>query len=275
MSNLITRALAGAVYVGLIIAGLMLGNISFGLLCLIILLISYDEYFKMMKRLKMKSQSIAAMVAAGLSFTLLILYKNDIVRSGWLAIPMFFVLLLMIGQLMKKQRNPVSNLTSTIFSFIYLLIPISSLYLLGFYEKYAWTDDFNYELLLGFFILNWSSDTGAYLAGNAFGKTKLFERISPKKTIEGSLGGLVLTVIVAYFLSTIFFQVSMLDWIIIAMLVVSFGTFGDLFESMIKRKAEIKDSGSFIPGHGGILDRFDSVLFSAPSVFVYLNLIAH
>jgi phosphatidate cytidylyltransferase len=154
-----------------------------------------------------------------------------------------------------------------------MLLPQASLYLLGFYENYSWNNEFNYELLIGFFILNWSGDTGAYLVGSAIGKNKLLERISPKKTIEGSLGGLILTVLIAYFISMVFKQVSLLDWIIVAILIVIFGTAGDLFESMIKRKAEVKDSGTLIPGHGGILDRFDSILFSAPVVFIYLNII--
>lgn len=206
-------------------------------------------------------------------FIILILFKNDILENRFLFFTPLVFVLIMIGQIISKNRNPVTNAAISSFAFIYMLFPLASLYLLGFYENYSWNNEFNHELLIGFFILNWTSDTGAYLVGSAIGKNKLLERISPKKTIEGSLGGLIFAISIAYLISMAFNQVSLLDWIIISILIVVFGTSGDLFESMIKRKAEVKDSGKLIPGHGGILDRFDSILFSAPVVFVYLNII--
>jgi len=272
-NNFITRALASAAYVILIIASLLLGNLSFGMFCIIILIFSFDEYFSLMKRLKIESLNVLATIAAVSLLILLILFKNAVVDSAFLYLTPLAFIVVMAGQMIGKNRNPITNVTISCFSFIYILIPLACLYLLGFYEKYALNNEFNYEILLGFFILNWSSDTGAYLAGNAIGKHKLFERISPKKTIEGSIGGMILTLTMAYFISKYFDQVSLLDWIIIAVLIVVFGTIGDLFESMLKRKADVKDSGKLIPGHGGILDRFDSILFSAPVVFVYLNII--
>jgi phosphatidate cytidylyltransferase len=125
---------------------------------------------------------------------------------------------------------------------------------------------------MGFFILLWTSDTGAYLAGKNFGRTKLFERISPKKTVEGSLGGLILSLGVAYGISFWFDDVTRIDWMVIALLIVVFGTFGDLFESLLKRNLMIKDSGTLLPGHGGVLDRFDGLFLAVPAVFFYLLL---
>jgi phosphatidate cytidylyltransferase len=120
--------------------------------------------------------------------------------------------------------------------------------------------------------LLWTSDTGAYLAGRSFGKTKLFERISPKKTWEGSIGGVILSLVVAYGISNLlgFDDVTTFDWMVIALLVVIFGTFGDLFESLLKRNLHIKDSGTILPGHGGVLDRFDGLFLAIPAVFFYL-----
>ena len=274
-NNFITRTLVGALYIALIVISLYLGSVSFGLFCTLVLYFSMDEFFKMVKRLKINTPESWASIAAVIVFVMVILFKNDVIGMNVLMLsPMIFIIF-MINELMSTNRNPLTNLAVTVFGFIYILFPIVSLYLIGFYNRFSWTDEFSHEILLGFFILVWASDTGAYLAGSAFGRTKLFERISPKKTVEGSVGGLLLTMAIAYLLSNFIQQISVLDWIVIAILVVIFGTYGDLFESLLKRKAEIKDSGKLIPGHGGMLDRFDSILFAAPVVFVYLHLVGH
>ncbi len=126
--------------------------------------------------------------------------------------------------------------------------------------------DYNYIPLLCFFILVWINDSGAYLVGVNFGRHKLFERISPKKTIEGFVGGIVSSIIAAIIISNVCEYGSLPVWIAAALVVSVFGTAGDLIESMLKRSQNIKDSGKFLPGHGGILDRFDAALFSAPMV---------
>jgi phosphatidate cytidylyltransferase len=118
--------------------------------------------------------------------------------------------------------------------------------------------------------LIWLADTGAYIFGVSFGKHKLFERISPKKTWEGIFGGLLVSVAGAFFLTKYFYIFPLEVWVIIALIIVFFGTLGDLVESMFKRSLSIKDSGNILPGHGGILDRFDSLLFVIPVIFTYL-----
>lgn len=222
----------------------------------------------------MNGDVLPAISMASASLISLMLYMNELTGPQSISLIFLFFLLIMIIQMSKNQRNPILNSAINIFSLVYLFIPFVCLYLIGFFNNYAWTNTFSHELLLGFFILNWVSDTGAYLVGSAIGKNKLIERISPKKTIEGSVGAIVTTIAVSYLLSMYYHQVSTLDWIVIAILIVTFGTVGDLFQSLLKRKAEVKDSGNLIPGHGGIMDRFDSVYFSAPVVFVYLNLVS-
>jgi len=133
-------------------------------------------------------------------------------------------------------------------------------------------DGYFIGLILGLFMIIWTSDVFAYLVGSAIGKHRLFERISPKKSWEGSLGGLVFALVAAYILSLFFTQISLVDWMILAVIIVVTGTFGDLAESMLKREAGVKDSGTILPGHGGILDRFDATIFAVPFVFVYVNL---
>lgn len=268
------RALAGAVYVLLIVGSLLLGNVSFGLLCLIIMIFSMDEYFRLIKRLKIKVNLLPAVSMAVIFFLILMLVQNSLLELSALSVVLLFFILLMIGLLFKSQRQPITLVAVSSFSLIYIMMPMTTLYLMGFYNNYAWSNDFSYGLVLGFFILNWTSDTGAYLVGSLIGKTKLLERISPKKTIEGSIGAIVFTAGMSYLLYGFFGQVSALDWIIMGLLVVLFGTAGDLFQSLLKRKAEVKDSGKLIPGHGGVMDRFDSIYFSAPMIFVYLSIIS-
>lgn len=126
------------------------------------------------------------------------------------------------------------------------------------------------SLLLGFFIVIWTNDTFAYLSGMFIGRHKFFERISPKKTWEGTAGGLVFGLAAGYILSLFFDDFSLSEWLGYALTIIIFGTFGDLFESLIKRTLGLKDSGNIMPGHGGILDRFDSILLAAPFAFIYI-----
>ena len=130
----------------------------------------------------------------------------------------------------------------------------------------------HYGIALGYLLLLWLNDTGAYFVGSLVGKHKLFERISPGKTWEGSAGGALFALATAWGLSMLFIQLTTMHWLILAIIVVISGTIGDLVESMLKRSLGIKDSGNILPGHGGMLDRFDAVLISAPFVFVYLAL---
>ena len=135
-------------------------------------------------------------------------------------------------------------------------------------------ETYNYELVLGCFIFLWVSDSGAYLVGRRFGKTKLFERISPGKTIEGSIGGIILAILVSYFVvGRYFHSLAQTEWVVVGAIVSISGIYGDLIESLLKRSVDRKDSGSLLPGHGGVLDRFDSLILSAPLVYAYIRLL--
>ena len=173
--------------------------------------------------------------------------------------------LICISELYRKEKRPFHSIAFTFFGVVFVLLPFC------FYTSLAFTDgSYNYHFSLGFLLLLWASDTGAYLFGMKLGKNKLFERHSPKKTWEGFLGGMFTSLLVAFILSTQFTELSALGWAGFSALIVVLGTFGDLFESMLKRSMDVKDSGSLLPGHGGLLDRFDGLLLSAPVVFVYL-----
>jgi phosphatidate cytidylyltransferase len=131
---------------------------------------------------------------------------------------------------------------------------------------------FSPGIIIGFFILIWANDTGAYLTGMSFGRRKLMERISPKKTWEGFIGGFIIASLVAWFLSDWLGVVDKIHWVVIALIVSVAGTYGDLIESMLKRSTGVKDSGTIMPGHGGFLDRFDSAIVSFPLVYLFISL---
>lgn len=171
--------------------------------------------------------------------------------------------------LLAKKEEIISHLGKIFLSVIYIVIPFVLMAQIPFLNT-----DFKYAstTILGVFILIWSGDTFAYLIGKNFGKTKLLKRISPNKTVEGFIGGMIATLVASYFISQYFDTFSTQQWFIIAILVSIFGVLGDLIESMFKRQAGVKDSSNLIPGHGGFLDRFDSVIFAAPFIFIYLQI---
>jgi len=185
-------------------------------------------------------------------------------------LPLPLLFLPFIVELFRNQNTPLVNIAMTIVGIFYIAFPFSLLNLLNGEEKIHFLGF--PAVLTGYFIITWFYDTGAYLYGKQFGKHKLFERISPKKTWEGTIAGAVVALLTALGLSLLIPEFLMIDWFALSLLVVVFGTFGDLVESMFKRSQNIKDSGSILPGHGGILDRFDTILISAPFVFLYIFL---
>lgn len=154
-----------------------------------------------------------------------------------------------------------------------MALPITLLYELSFINDNQFGGEYNYQIVLGFFFLLWANDTGAYLVGRKLGRTKLFERISPKKTWEGSIGGGLMGLGIGYMNALLFPDLSLINWLVVALIVLIFGSLGDLVESMFKRSLNIKDSGKLLPGHGGLLDRFDGIFIAAPIVYTYLRFI--
>ena len=186
-----------------------------------------------------------------------------------------FLLYLYIKELYSEHENPISNLGIIMLSQFYIVLPLSLINVLAFTPFACFTDkpaDAFYAIPLSIFVFIWINDTAAYLSGITLGrngKHKLFPRISPKKSWEGSIGGALATIASAFGVAHFFTFMNVWQWIGMALVVVVFGTFGDLTESMIKRHLSIKDSGHILPGHGGILDRLDSMLFAIPAVILY------
>lgn len=173
----------------------------------------------------------------------------------------------MIKLYKKFERKPFTNIAYTFLGLFYVAMPFALLNVAAFENG-----NYNFEIIWGSLFILWASDTGAYFAGTFFGKRKLFERISPKKSWEGFFGGAALALVFAYGISQYFHTLTVTQWMIVGILIIIGGTFGDLVESLLKRSIEIKDSGTSIPGHGGFLDRFDGLLISAPFIVAYLEI---
>lgn len=179
-----------------------------------------------------------------------------------------FVELFLIKDLFSTKSTPLFSSKQHVITTFYLSSAFIFLILIAnYYQPY------NSNILLGAFLLVWVNDTFAFLVGKNFGKQKLFEKISPKKTVEGFLGGLFFACIASYFIATFTETLNFTHWLILAIIVSVFGTLGDLIESKFKRHANVKDSGIIMPGHGGLLDRLDSIIFAAPFIYLFLRII--
>jgi phosphatidate cytidylyltransferase len=188
------------------------------------------------------------------------------------------VILIMIIELYRVKNKPFDSLAHTFFPVLYIAVPFSLIPFSAFSHTGLnsllppESITFSPGIIIGFFLLIWANDTGAYLAGVSFGRHRLMQSISPKKTWEGFVGGLIIAAIVAWLLSGWLGVVDTAGWISVSVIISVAGTYGDLIESMLKRSAGVKDSGSILPGHGGFLDRFDSTIISFPLVYLFISL---
>lgn len=259
------RALSGFVYIALLLTATLFSEVSFTLLFGIFLLIAVVEFCKL---IHLKS---ALPVILGLgAYVLFVVFRiNSFYTDTALCLATLFVSVNLMTELFGSSRPVRSDKSSKYVKlFGYIILPFILLMKLPFINN-----TFNPQIIIGIFILIWTNDTFAYIVGKSFGKTKLFERISPKKTIEGFIGGLVFTMVGSYILSLYFTFFSPVTWIMTGLIVGFFGTIGDLIESKFKRTAGVKDSGKIMPGHGGILDRLDSVIFAIPFLYLFYQIL--
>lgn len=267
-SNFAQRSLTGVFFVATVAGATLIGEWSFFMLLFAINFLCLLEFYELVLPDKSWIEKYLGIITGSITYLMFAMIFSADLSLAWYyhLIPLF--LLMFIIKLYEQTHNEFSTLAFQILGMVYITVPLVMLTKMGFINSFEYSSG----LPMGFFILLWTSDTGAYLAGRSFGKHKLFERVSPKKTWEGSIGGVVLTCLIAFILSQfeLFDAVETIDWIVIAVLIVVFGTYGDLFESLLKRNLHIKDSGTLLPGHGGVLDRFDGLFLSAPAVFFYL-----
>lgn len=263
---MITRAITGFFFIAVLIGAVLLGPYVFVPVFSLIATCCVYEFYRMVHTENTQPLLFLGVGAAAFGLILVGTVLLGLLPYAVLPVGIVAVLLLYIAALFRKTAHPIQDVAYSLFGLIYAAIPFIFFMALGFVA-----DTYNAYIPLGFLILLWTNDTGAYLAGRSMGRRKLFERISPNKTWEGFIGGVVLAVVAGFVLSYYFEVFPLWNWICMALIIGIFGTFGDLVESMLKRNVGVKDSGNILPGHGGLLDRFDGLLMAAPLVYLFLK----
>lgn len=268
LSNFWQRAITGTFLVAGVVGALIFGAHTAVLLFAVLQILGYNEWLNWFKDdIKGSAKTFALILAflfnvLGLTYILGYLDSNYMAVLGGLAIIPFFI------TLFKSTNSPIRTLSLISLGWVYITLPFTMAGSVAMVRG-----EYSYQAILGFLILLWSSDTFAYLAGRAFGKRPLFPRHSPKKTWEGYIGGAILTMLFAFGISQVWPVYDPAVWMIEGVIISASSTLGDLVESMFKRELQIKDSGTILPGHGGILDRFDGLLGAMPLVYVLHRLV--
>ena len=276
MKNFIVRTITGVFFVAAVVVSFMNAQAMIALFALVTGLTIW-EYTGLVNDRPYISVNRFISTVSGVYFFLAMAGYNSGMTPATVFIPyLVSIVYLMIAELYQQAKDPINNWAYTMLSQIYIALPLSLLNVLAFRSN-GYSIEYSYLAPLSVFVFLWLNDTGAYCVGSLMGRHKLFPRISPGKTWEGSTGGalLVMAVAIAVWHFTTQYGVndlglSMWEWAGLGLVVVVFGTWGDLVESLFKRTLGVKDSGNILPGHGGMLDRFDSSLMAIPAAVVYL-----
>lgn len=274
MSNLVERTLTSILFVLVLLGSIIQSEFASSILFFAIILLCQREFYNFFKPSDIKPQKNVGIIG-GLSFFVISVLTA---RESFVGQPLFFIVPVIFSifviELYRNRPQPIPNIAFTILGIIYVAVPMALLHQLSYFNGSYFGNTYDYDLLIGYFFILWANDTGAYLIGRKLGKTKLFPRISPNKTWEGTIGGVCLGIFIAYLNSLLFSDFTSSIWMVIGVIVVIFGSLGDLVESLFKRSLNIKDSGKLLPGHGGVLDRFDGIFISAPMVYTFLKIIS-
>lgn len=270
MKELCVRTVSGAVLVAVILSCILISPWSWVMLALLLVIIGGFEMCRLQHIQNTAIMVIGVMVVA-YAYTVPALVGLGVLAKPWMLTELLLFLVPFLMALFSTSCDFRQIAGFCYGSLVYLSMPFALMVFM--YQKELFADMAGPRVLILIFALLWVNDTFAYLTGSLLGKHKLFPRISPGKSIEGSLGGLLVTLVGVAVFSHYAPWLSMWEAIGMGLIAVVCGTLGDLCESMLKRQAGVKDSGRLIPGHGGVLDRFDSVLFTVPFVFVYLQLL--
>ena len=267
MNNLLQRTITGTLFAFVVLGSILWDAYAQAIVFSVFMVLGLLEFYNLFNKHKVVRVSTEIGIFIGIFiFALLVGFSLE-----WLPIisilfifPLFFTLIL--EELWRKSEHPLVNISVLVFGIIYIVLPFWLTIDLNLRED---KENHYMPLVFGMYLLIWSNDTFAYLTGRKFGKTKLFERISPKKTWEGTVGGILVTLIIGYIFGAFVNRGDELFWVISAAIIAPCAIFGDLLESLFKRSLNIKDSGTILPGHGGILDRFDAALFAIPFFYCW------
>jgi phosphatidate cytidylyltransferase len=270
LKNITQRTVSGILYLIIIIGSLFLGGFAFGAVFLLMGLLALVEYYSMNGLTGFSLNTIHGLFAGTVIYILAFLIASQVIELRYLSLIVLIPVLLFILTLYLQRPGFTKNLPLILLGVCYIFIPLALMQYLAFPLGNGHL--YTHRIVLGILILVWINDTGAYITGITLGRHKLIPRISPKKSWEGLIGGTLLTFLPALWMNRFMGMLSLPDWMVLAAIVSVFGVYGDLAESLMKRIAGIKDSGNLIPGHGGVLDRMDSILFVMPVSAVYLLL---
>lgn len=274
MKNLALRTVSGAVLAAVMLGAIAWSQWSFGALLLVLLIAGMYEFYRLAEKQDDRPQKIVGIAAGLVLFALNFAVVSDDIEilggarrvfAGGLAFLLLLLPVMFICELYRKGENPVANIGTTLLGVCYVALPLS----LMCYIPIVGSDAWNPWVMFFFIFIIWANDVFAYLVGMSVGRHKLFERLSPKKSWEGFFGGVAGAVAMGYIASRVLDDAWWV-WTGLALVAAVTGVLGDLLESMFKRAAGVKDSGNLIPGHGGVLDRFDAMLLAAPFVVVYM-----
>ncbi|HOZ30029.1 MAG TPA: phosphatidate cytidylyltransferase [Bacteroidales bacterium] len=273
MNNFIKRSITGSIFVIVTSALILINEWTFLTFLLIINIWLSIEFFRISAHDQTHALSFTSIFTGTVAIILIFFgTKYNLNNSVYLLLPLP-ALFIFIEELFINKQNPLRNISVSVLSLMYITFPlIASIILVmgnGLDFQLKTSNGFNPEILMGLLILIWIFDSMSYCVGVPLGKHRLFERVSPKKSWEGAIGGAVFTIVAGVFMVKIFSVITQTDWIIISAIVIVFGTIGDLIESLFKRSINVKDSGETLPGHGGLLDRLDSFIFTIPWVLIY------
>ena len=264
VNNLRQRTITGMVFASLVIGSILWNPYLQTVVFSVFMILGLMEYYRLFKGQKEIQVSSEIGIFIGLFIFILLVgisLKILPVISITFIVPLLFTLILV--ELWKKHEHPISNIALMVFGILYVVIPFYLTIDLNL------RNTFYLPTVVGMFLLIWANDTFAYVCGRLFGKHKLFERISPNKTWEGTIGGIVFTLLLGFIIGKYINEGNIFFWVISAIIIAPGSIFGDLLESLFKRSLNIKDTGTILPGHGGILDRFDAALFSIPFFYCW------
>lgn len=264
-NEFLKRSISAVVYVLLVVASLFISPATFVIVFAFFMSMCIYEFHKITNQ--QPEVNVPRWLSMGISLLLFLISFFYFSGRAFLPIFSYYIILIFwmfIRELFLKNPNPVHNWAYFLLGQVWIALPFSLLNFIVYFNNYQPL------LILSIFILVWMNDTGAYLIGITLGKHKMIPRVSPHKSWEGFAGGILVTLLTGYLLSLWLYQLDLPQWLFMSLIVSVFATFGDLLESLWKRTFQIKDSGNAIPGHGGFLDRFDSLLMVVPAVLIYL-----
>lgn len=273
MKNLITRALTGIIFVVVLAGAIFFHPISYLIMFEIIIFLTLKEYYGLTEQYTaIKKTSWLYCLGGVYLFLATFLYMGSYTTAQVFLPYLLFIMYIIISEIYRKTPTPILNWAFIILGQLLFALFFSLTNFIVFTKNGHGESTYTPLLLLAIFIFVWMNDTGAFLIGSLLGKHKLFERISPKKSWEGFYGGLVLALASSFVFAYAVHEISWYKWLGLAAVIVIFGTWGDLCESLLKRTLGVKDSGHLLPGHGGMLDRFDSVIMATPAALIYIEL---